>query len=433
LLIEGGGASVLVDPVFADPFEGDMVSCPTRVVHVDALPPIDAIFLSHGHHDHCDLPSLRRLPRTTPIYCPDDPLLLKRLGGEGFSRLEVMRPFERLAIKRLTILPAAAVDDDELGMVFAGDGVAVWDQVDTAAAPEACRRIFLAMGKMPDVTICPFNPLLEHTELWVEEVGFPTERYERLLEAAIASGARAIVPGSSGQRHGGADDDWKNHREFPVSRQRFLHDLAALAPEIQGVLLNPGEALVVSSARVHTEPTRVAETLADDEHLIEFAPTPAPPLVDDNPRSFPEDIMRAHLEVILGEHWPAALKERLTPRFDGPWRHLWSRRATVQVEAVFPSGAERAWHIAAWHPEVRVAAGPHPAPDYVWRYIASQIYAGVRGEPIANGRFHARRRTAEAGAGFRLAALDPFRLNDLDGYFVVDNDLPWHPLIVLAP
>ena len=65
LLVELDGARVLVDPVW-----GERVSPWTRVgparFHVpplplDALPPLDAVVISHDHYDHLDLPTVRAL------------------------------------------------------------------------------------------------------------------------------------------------------------------------------------------------------------------------------------------------------------------------------------------------------------------------------------------------------------------------------------
>lgn len=65
-----GGLTVLTDPVWSRRILGT----PARVTPVgvpwDALPPVDAVVISHNHYDHLDAPTLRRLPRDTPVFVP---------------------------------------------------------------------------------------------------------------------------------------------------------------------------------------------------------------------------------------------------------------------------------------------------------------------------------------------------------------------------
>jgi L-ascorbate metabolism protein UlaG (beta-lactamase superfamily) len=57
--------NLLFDPVFSERASPVSWTGPQRVhppgIALDALPPIDAVLLSHDHYDHCDLPSLRAL------------------------------------------------------------------------------------------------------------------------------------------------------------------------------------------------------------------------------------------------------------------------------------------------------------------------------------------------------------------------------------
>lgn len=65
LLIQGAGFNILTDPIWSDspsPFPGVW---PKRFsnpwIHIDALPKIDIILLSHNHYDHMDIPTLEYL------------------------------------------------------------------------------------------------------------------------------------------------------------------------------------------------------------------------------------------------------------------------------------------------------------------------------------------------------------------------------------
>ncbi|WP_432188333.1 MBL fold metallo-hydrolase [Streptomyces sp. Tue6028] len=65
-----GGLTVLTDPVWSRKILGT----PARITPVgvawSALPRIDAVVISHNHYDHLDAPTLRRLPRETPVFAP---------------------------------------------------------------------------------------------------------------------------------------------------------------------------------------------------------------------------------------------------------------------------------------------------------------------------------------------------------------------------
>jgi L-ascorbate metabolism protein UlaG (beta-lactamase superfamily) len=77
VLIEIGGARLLTDPVLRP-----------RVAHLlreaplpGDLGPLDAILVSHGHHDHLDLPTLRRLDPSAPVLAPPDAASTLRRTG----------------------------------------------------------------------------------------------------------------------------------------------------------------------------------------------------------------------------------------------------------------------------------------------------------------------------------------------------------------
>ncbi|MGY1438876.1 MBL fold metallo-hydrolase [Streptomyces reniochalinae] len=65
-----GGLTVLTDPVWSRKILGT----PARVTPVGVawqdLPTVDAVVISHNHYDHLDAPTLRRLPRDTPLFVP---------------------------------------------------------------------------------------------------------------------------------------------------------------------------------------------------------------------------------------------------------------------------------------------------------------------------------------------------------------------------
>ncbi|MBV9970091.1 MAG: MBL fold metallo-hydrolase [Xanthobacteraceae bacterium] len=65
LLIQTAGVNLLCDPVWSDRASPVSFAGPKRVndpgIAFDALPPIDAVLVSHGHYDHLDVATLSRL------------------------------------------------------------------------------------------------------------------------------------------------------------------------------------------------------------------------------------------------------------------------------------------------------------------------------------------------------------------------------------
>jgi len=66
-LLRVDGVTLLVDPVLAGGIPGARRRLTPPPLAPERLPPLDAVLISHDHYDHLDAPTLRRLPRTTPV------------------------------------------------------------------------------------------------------------------------------------------------------------------------------------------------------------------------------------------------------------------------------------------------------------------------------------------------------------------------------
>jgi L-ascorbate metabolism protein UlaG (beta-lactamase superfamily) len=87
-----GGPTLLVDPVWSErcsplPFLG-----PRRArapgLRLDALPPLDAVLVSHNHYDHMDIPTLRRLRTPRIVTGLANAPILARNGITGAEELD---------------------------------------------------------------------------------------------------------------------------------------------------------------------------------------------------------------------------------------------------------------------------------------------------------------------------------------------------------
>ena len=72
LLLQTAGLNILIDPVWSTRVSPVSFAGPTRVndpgIAFDALPPIDAVLISHCHYDHLDVPTLTALVTHRPRF-----------------------------------------------------------------------------------------------------------------------------------------------------------------------------------------------------------------------------------------------------------------------------------------------------------------------------------------------------------------------------
>jgi L-ascorbate metabolism protein UlaG (beta-lactamase superfamily) len=137
VLVEMAGRRVLTDPVLGRTLEGRLwrhAPMPPRSVSAD----IDLVVISHLHHDHCDLPSLRRIGVNVPVIVPEG-------GGEwlqrqGFSDVHEVGDAGTYVDGELTVraVPAAHAGDRRggptalaLGYVLSGGGTSTYFAGDT--------------------------------------------------------------------------------------------------------------------------------------------------------------------------------------------------------------------------------------------------------------------------------------------------------------
>jgi L-ascorbate metabolism protein UlaG (beta-lactamase superfamily) len=69
-VVQIGGLTVLTDPVWSHRIAGAFARVTPAGVDWSGLPRIDAVVISHNHFDHLDAPTIRRLPRDTPLLVP---------------------------------------------------------------------------------------------------------------------------------------------------------------------------------------------------------------------------------------------------------------------------------------------------------------------------------------------------------------------------
>jgi UDP-MurNAc hydroxylase len=303
VLVEMTGAVCLMDPVFFDPFEeGAVVSCPARAVHVDKLPAIDLLVVSHRHPDHSDIASLARLPRDCDAICPADPLIVYGLKQLGFKRVHPVEPMGEISSADFELYPTRSETTSlrEFGMVFRDRGGVFFNKVDIFVSDATIQAIRDRFGQVDLLLAMYASQNFEFFESRTTD--FPYATHRRNLETALAIAPRMVAPGSAGFRFTG-DHSWFNAFLFPISAQRFVDDLRRLDPAMEASLMGPGDVFEIGGDGVRYLPgaSPYAATLCDDRSLIEFDPTaPIPPLSDPNV-----------------DGWSSAKLEQLTQSFVG--------------------------------------------------------------------------------------------------------------------
>jgi L-ascorbate metabolism protein UlaG (beta-lactamase superfamily) len=93
-----GGRTIAVDPVLSERIVG--AGRRLTPAGLDRLPPLDLLLISHNHYDHLDAPTMRRVPRDTPVVAP------ARLGRwfrrRGFTRVTELDWWESIELDPIT-------------------------------------------------------------------------------------------------------------------------------------------------------------------------------------------------------------------------------------------------------------------------------------------------------------------------------------------
>ncbi len=237
VLVELDGVRVLTDPVLRGRVG------PLRRQGALPLPAsgedLDAVLISHLHHDHADLPSLRRIGGDVPMLVP--PGAGEFLERRGFAAVSELAPGESSRVGPLTIIATEASHAGKRR--FAGEAEAVGFLLCGG------RRIYFAgdtdlfggmegLGEGLDLALLPVWG-------WGPSLGPGHLDPERAARAAALLSPRIAVP-----------IHWGTLYPFGLARLRpgplrspgreFAARVRELAPQVEARVLAPGEATSLS-------------------------------------------------------------------------------------------------------------------------------------------------------------------------------------------
>lgn len=361
VFVELKGARCLMDLVFQDPFEDTaVVSCPKRAIDPDAIPPIDLLVLSHAHLDHFDIPSLACVAKRSKrceVLCPEERAITYALGRLGFENVhaEPARRHFQFGSYELLTTPSFVSNVVEFGVVFKDRSGSFWNQVDTIITPAAAPDTVKQAGAI-DLLFAMYAS--QNFDFFQSRgTGFPHAMHQMNLATVKAIAPRLVVPGSAGFRFAGYGMEWCNAFLFPMSRERFIADLARVAPALRTALADPGDVFEIDGGAIErrSQTCRFARMLEEDTKLLRFDPTATiPPLMDPNPTGATVATLEEGVEACL----QGFLRFVQTSYADDDEvaRVYRESGATYAVGVVYPDGKER-WYRVVFD---RIA------PQFVW-------------------------------------------------------------------
>jgi L-ascorbate metabolism protein UlaG (beta-lactamase superfamily) len=241
-LLEVGGARLLTDPVLTK-----------RIGHIRRIAPppsgdlgCDAVLISHAHHDHLDVRSLRRIPPDVPVIAPAGSARVVRRSTDH-DVVEVAAG-DRVPVGAAEVVVTPAAHDGRrvpIGPPLPAVGFLVRGTSRIVFFGDT--DVFDGMADLDgdiDVALLPIWG-------WGPRVGPGHMDPQRAAQAAALLAPRVAVPIYWGTL-AGPRVWWRADPEMPA--RRFAELLAAHAPAVAPRILAPGERLALSAGSSPSAP-----------------------------------------------------------------------------------------------------------------------------------------------------------------------------------
>jgi L-ascorbate metabolism protein UlaG (beta-lactamase superfamily) len=241
VLIELDGVRLLTDPLFRGRI-GPLIARRSTPASADSIGAVDAVLISHWHRDHLDLPSLRFLPRETPIVAPRGTGRI--LDRAGFATVTEVEPGDAVDVVGVHVLAVPAhhrgprTPLGRAGAAFVGYVVG-----------SSARIYFAGDTELFDdmTTLAPLDLALLPVAGWGPSLGPGHMNPRRAAEALALLRPAVTVPihwGTIYVRGLG----WGNPRWLTQPGREFARHARVTAPDVAVRILEPGESLTFPDA-----------------------------------------------------------------------------------------------------------------------------------------------------------------------------------------
>jgi len=235
VLIEIDGVRLLTDPVLRRRVGPLRRHGP--VPDRRAIGDVDAVLISHLHHDHADVPSLRRLSRAVPVFA--SPGAGDFLGGLGFGDIRELAPGEAGSVGEVRVTATEANHPAggrrlERASQAVGFELAGQRRIYFAGDTDLFDGIGEIGGGQLDLALLPIWG-------WGTSIGAGHLDPERAARATALLSPRTVIPIHWGTLY---PLGLARFRPGPLREpgREFVRQAAELAPQVEVRVLAPGEA-----------------------------------------------------------------------------------------------------------------------------------------------------------------------------------------------
>ena len=336
---------LLFDPVLVPTFaDGTREVFPPREVALANLPKVDAVFLSHDHDGHFDIPTLCLIPRTTHVFYPPSEAVEMALDAMGFQSRTLVEAGQEIAFDGKVLTPTAGAEDGLHGLLIQDGTSSCWlmdDQGSTRAAVASVRRAAPTL----DFVACSY-PGLKYRYFGNNPPDeSPLDSLARCLEAVTELSPSLACPGAPLFRFLG-DLDWLNRYVFTMSREQFSEHLTRLVPGQRTAVLRPGDEVILrdGGAEVRSQASAFVRATDKQTHNNHEPMRAIPHLVDSNPEQLSAETLATRADAYLRGPFLAWLREAV--RAPGSRQHVYQQLGlTCRIRVVLPGGSELSWLI----------------------------------------------------------------------------------------